>query len=140
MDVHILQIFQLWWHLLSCLSSLSLLVWRGRQHSLSRSSRDSPHLLPTFTTNVRLNEDRLRRTYSRPFRHALGPRAYRVVPDHRDTSRGPPRQAVYFELRRPEGWVWIYPGQNGGKLTIDEFNRVRAFRIDHPSAQPNLRG
>ena len=104
------------------------------------SARTLRETLPTFTTNVRLNEDRLRRTYSRPFRHALGPRAYRVVPDHRDTSRGPPRQAVYFELRRPEGWVWIYPGQNGGKLTIDEFNRVRAFRIDHPSAQPNLRG
>jgi len=33
-------------------------------------------------------------------------------------------------------WVWVYPGPTGQNLTVDENNRVRAYRFDHPAAHP----
>ena len=107
----------------------------GVDFSSSRVSRPS---LPSVITFSRLSASQLRRTYSRPFSHSRGPRGYRIDPQHRDTQRAQPRPAALFELLRSEGWVWVWPGRQGEHLSTDEFNRVQAFRIDHPDSYPIL--
>ena len=103
----------------------------------SSDSRPSRADTSAVSTSSRLSDAQLRRVYASPFRHPRGPRAYRVEPQHRDSRRSEPRPAVYFELfRQPGGWTWVYPGLQGEQLSIDEFNRVRAFRSDHPDAYP----
>ena len=106
----------------------------GADSSDSRPSRPGTSAV---STSSHLSDAQLRRVYASPFRHPRGPRAYRVEPQHRDSRRSKPRPAVYFELfRQPGGWTWVYPGPRGEQLSIDEFNRVRAFRSDHPDAYP----
>ena len=107
----------------------------GVDFSSSRVSRSS---LPSVITFSRLSASQLRRTYPRPFSHSRGPRGYRIDPQHRDTQRAQPRPAALFELLRSEGWVWVWPGRQGEHLSTDEFNRVQAFRIDHPDSYPKL--
>ena len=59
--------------------------------------------------------------------------------DSTDGDRKGTRAVVEFQLSRLIGsvrrHVWVYPGRAGSALTIDEQNRVRAYRLDHPDAQ-----
>jgi len=97
------------------------------------------------STTTFLSDTDLRRCYPRPFRHPHGPLAYRIVPSpsHAPSSSNAPLETVTeFQLSRmPTGssvrqWVWVYPGPTGQNLTVDENNRVRAYRFDHPAAHP----
>ena len=126
---------------------------QGRTHchecKLSRSlfgadfttGRPSRNRAPAPTTTASLSAAQLERIYTRPFRHPLGPIRFRVNPSYKDTRRSTPRTEIEFQLSRSGDWVWVWPGRQGERLSIDEFNRVRAFRIDHPEACPdNNRG
>ena len=59
-------------------------------------------------------------------------------PAYKDRPRSDPRAVVEFYLSRSGRWEWVYPGPRGEHLTVDEFNRVRAFRLDHPDSYPTL--
>ena len=54
-----------------------------------------------------------------------------------DARRSPSGSVVEFELLQSGIWNWVWPGPQGQRLTIDELNRVRAYRIDHPDALPS---
>tara|TARA_B110001452_G_C15241755_1_gene430087 strand:+ start:5834 stop:16840 length:11007 start_codon:yes stop_codon:yes gene_type:complete len=92
--------------------------------------------VPVTTTTIKSNE-KLRATFGRPFDHPYGPFDYRINPSYSD--RHGTRTILEFQFSRLVGavrrHVWVYPGRNGSSLTIDEQNRVRAFRLDHPEAQ-----
>ena len=101
------------------------------------TGRVTRHKVSSTITDRALSEGQLRRIYTQPFRHPLGPTQYRVNPTYKDRPRAEPRPVVEFYLSRSGKWVWVYPGPQGQNLTTDEFNRVRAFRLDHPDAYPS---
>ena len=103
----------------------------GAELTDTRPSRPAP-----LVTTRKLSNAQLLRTYTRPFRHPHGPARHRVNPAHKDNPKSKPRAVVEFELLRSKEWRWVWPGPNGERLTIDELNRVRAYRIDHPDAHP----
>ena len=115
----------------SCGLSRSLF---GADFTTGRTTR---HKESPIITDRALSEGQLRRIYTQPFRHPLGPTQYRVNPAYKDRPRAEPRPVVEFYLSRSGKWVWVYPGPQGQNLTTDEFNRVRAFRFDHPDAHPS---
>ena len=108
----------------------------GADFTTGRPPRRSASLPPSSAHA--LPEGQLRRIYTRPFRHPHGPTQYRVNPAYKDRPRSDPRAVVEFYLSRSGRWEWVYPGPRGEHLTIDEFNRVRAFRLDHPDSYPTL--
>ena len=111
---------------------------------LARSSFGVDHVqprrirIPVTTATIKSNEQ-LRAVFGRPFNHPYGPFGHRVNPAHSDGDRKGTRAVVEFQLSRLIGsvrrHVWVYPGRAGSALTIDEQNRVRAYRLDHPDAQ-----
>ena len=115
----------------SCGLSRSLF---GADFTTGRATR---HKESPIITDRALSEGQLRRIYTQPFRHPLGPTQYRVNPAYKDRPRAEPRSVVEFYLSRSGKWVWVYPGPQGQNLTTDEFNRVRAFRFDRPDAHPS---
>ena len=76
--------------------------------------------------------------FGKPFAHPYGPFNYRINPSYSD-GKGTTRTVLEFQFSRLVGsvrrHVWVYPGRLGSNLTIDEQNRVRAYRLDHPEAQ-----
>ena len=108
----------------------------GADFTTGRPPRRSASLPPSSAHA--LPEGHLRRIYTRPFRHPHGPTQYRVNPAYKDRPRSDPRAVVEFYLSRSGRWEWVYPGPRGEHLTVDEFNRVRAFRLDHPDSYPTL--
>lgn len=104
----------------------------GVDHVQSRRVR-----VPVTTIAIKSNEQ-LRATFGKPFSHPYGPFNYRVNSSYSD-GKGTTRAVLEFEFSRLVGavrrHVWVYPGRSGSNLTIDEQNRVRAYRLDHPEAQ-----
>ena len=104
----------------------------GVDHLQSRRVR-----IPVTTTPIKSNEQ-LRATFGKPFAHPYGPFNYRINPSYSD-GKGTTRTVLEFQFSRLVGsvrrHVWVYPGRLGSNLTIDEQNRVRAYRLDHPEAQ-----
>ena len=128
-----MQLFQLWRYCL-CEACRHPRFHFGKELGQESSRRSRP---PSSTVDIK-DPLELRSVYGHPFDHPYGPFRHRLNPNYKPNSYTPVSAVVEFELSRLAGSIrrvtWVYPGLLGEYLTIDERNRVRAYRLDHPDA------